>query len=57
MEDQRYKGGTCQNNKPGVEVHRMHLAQFHPMLKSYHCVEVPPMPKLADELLEARERR
>ena len=38
----------------GMEVHGMHLAQFHPMLKSYHCVEVPPMPELANELLCGR---
>ena len=40
----------------GLRVHGMHLAQFHPQLKSYHCVEVPPMTELADELLSSRER-
>ena len=40
----------------GVEVHAMHLAQFHPHLKAYHCVEVPAMVEMVDEILSDRER-
>ena len=39
----------------GLTVHAMYLAQFHPDLKKYHCVEVPPLVEMADKILTERE--
>ena len=39
----------------GLTVHAMYLAQFHPDLKKYHCVEVPALVEMADKILTGRK--
>lgn len=37
----------------GIKVERMFLAQFHPLLPSFHSVEVPDMQDVTREIMEA----
>jgi len=40
----------------GIKVGRMFLAQFHPLLPSFHCVEVPDMQDVARSIMQERCR-